>query len=135
ARHISHLTLARRCFRQSDPVKICSTTVGRGLLEWFFRLEDRAYYPSSSRMDNEKYNPLPRDWREQLAGTREYLEEGKSLFVLIGSKRLQLLRDAFFWFQELSDQISTLRSAIRMSRSNSRPGYGPNSQQYLSYLL
>lgn len=86
-------------------------------------------------MDNEKYNPLPRDWREQLAGTREYLEEGKSLSVLIGSKRLRLLRDAFFWFQELSDQISTLRSAIRMFRSNSRLGYWPNSQQYLSYLL
>lgn len=104
---------------RSDPFKMCSTTLGRSLLEWYCMFEDHCAFGSAAAV------LLPKYWRHENCRTRRKLADTESPRVSNAERRKRLLDDLWPQFYSKVTNIAdvltglpSLRDLDSSSRSN-----------------
>src|SRR5436190_21299948 len=103
---VSHLRGAARIMQRcSDPVKLCSSALGRSLLEWYCVFEDYCCFGSAVSTF------LPKKWRYENCRIRENLSEVEYPRLSNAERRERLLDDLWAQFyskvMKLTDILST----------------------------
>ena len=92
--------------RHSDPFKMCSTALGRSLLEWYCMLEDHCAFGSAAAV------LLPKYWRHENCRTRRKLAETGSPRLSNAERRERLLDDLWPQFYSKVTNIADVLTGL-----------------------